>query len=292
MVILVVALSAVSLLLFFKLWILKSGLKELKEEYVRIENDHTNTLIGISSLDADLCALADTLNKTHNKVQEKYHQYAQGDMEMKNTITGVTHDLRTPLTAICGYIDLLKNDELSLEERKKYLEIIENRAAFMKELTEELFEFSKALCKEQEELPLEEVFLNQMMEDVLMEYYGVLSKASIEPVVEITEKRIIRKLNPHALERILSNMISNSIKYSRGDLRISLDANGIISFSNFAPEMSQLDVNRLFDRYYTVQTGRASTGLGLSIVKSFVKRMDGNIEAEYKNDYLTIRIWF
>lgn len=292
MVIALIISLLIGIFLLIRLLILKAGIRELNREYIRTEQLNTNALIGISSRDADLRGLTESLNKTHKEVREKYNLYVQGDVELKQTITNVTHDLRTPLTAICGYLELLKTTDLSFEESKKYLSIIENRAKYMKDLTEELFEFSKTLGNQKEDLELEPIFINQLLEDSIMEYYGAFVDYGLEPEVSITENRIVRSLNRHAMERIIANLISNSLKYSKGDLKIALTDAGVIEFRDFAPELSSVDANRLFDRFYTVQTGKNSTGLGLSIVKAFVNQMGGTIEGAYENGYFIIRIQF
>lgn len=296
------------LILLLKIIILKKNIRKIGQEFTERNKLNTNAKIGVSSRDADLRGLADQLNKTLESFREKYHLYSQGDMEVKRTITNVSHDLRTPLTAICGYLALIKKksvtefsefeatgQELSYltEDVKQYLDIIENRALYMKSLTEELFEFSGIMGNEENKpLELENIFLNQVLEDCIMDYYGALSEAGIEPEVEITEEKIVRSLNRQAIDRVFSNLMSNSIKYSKGDLKIKLTDDGVITFSNYAPQISSVDAKRLFDRFYTVETGKASTGLGLSIAKALVNQMNGTIEAEYENDYLIFRIRF
>ena len=98
----------------------------------------------------------------------------------------------------------------------------------------------------------------------------------------------MRKLDAAALRRIFDNILSNAAKYSSGDLAVSLLADGSVTFSNRAPALSRVQTERLFDRFYTVETARSSTGLGLSIAKLLTERMGGTITAEYKNERLCI----
>lgn len=283
--------------LIIKIISMKLTIREIRREFIDRDQLNTNIKIGISSRDADMRGLTDDLNKTLEKVREKYHLYAQGDMKVKRTITNVSHDLRTPLTAICGYLGLIRQKNFSqaeqLEEIKSYLSIIENRSLYMKGLTEELFEFSGVIGNEEDkQLETEDIFLNKALEDSIMDYYGALSKNGIEPQVEITEEKIIRKINKQAVERIFANLMSNALKYSNGDLKIALNDDGIITFSNYAPDLSSVDVTRLFDRFYTVETGKTSTGLGLAIVKMLVDQMSGTVTAAQEDGYLVIKISF
>ncbi|MBR4760856.1 MAG: sensor histidine kinase, partial [Lachnospiraceae bacterium] len=115
----------------------------------------------------------------------------------------------------------------------------------------------------------------------------------IMPVLEITEKRVVRMLYPSYVERIITNLLSNAIKYSDGDLEISLSEDGKLRVANSAKELSNVDVNKLFDRFFTVENARNnSTGLGLSIVKLFAARMDCGLGAKYENGKLVIEIQF
>ena len=102
----------------------------------------------------------------------------------------------------------------------------------------------------------------------------------------------MRRVNGAQMERVFSNLISNALKYSDGDLRIAMTDEGIITFSNRAKALDKLHVEKLFDRFYTVESARNSTGLGLSIARKFVEENDGVITAEYDDDRLTITIEF
>ena len=161
----------------------------------------------------------------------------------------------------------------------------------MKQLTEELFRYS-VVISEASESKKEAVTVNSILEDCIMGYYAALCEKGIEPSVRITEKKIIRELDRADLSRVFSNLISNALKYSDGDLNITLDDNGTITFSNTASTLDGIDVGRLFDRFYTVEAARSSTGLGLSIARSLVEKMNGTISAGYSDNVLSISIVF
>ena len=177
------------------------------------------------------------------------------------------------------------------EKKAKYINIMKDRAELMKQLTEELFRYSVVLSDDNK-METEDVFLNQVLAESISSFYPELSGRGIVPEITITQKRIIRKLNKEALQRVFSNIINNAVKYSDGDLKITLYENGDIEFSNTAKEISAVEVERLFDRFYTVEAAHHSTGLGLSIAKTLVGRMGGIIKAEYKADKLIIKISF
>ena len=279
-----------ALVLLIKIILMKKAAREIREKLSEKLNSDTNTLIDISSNDKDMRALAADLNTQLVILRSKQLRFTQGDTELKNAITNISHDLRTPLTAICGYLDIIKKEEKS-EKLAGYLDIIEDRAALMKKLTEELFMYS-VIISDNEEHYTEEVTVNSVLEDSIMGYYAALCERGIEPSVHITEKPIVRNLNRADLARVFANLIGNALKYSDGDLNISLDDNGMITFSNTASALDGIDVGRLFERFYTVESARNSTGLGLSIARSLVERMGGTIAAEYSMNVLCIKIDF
>ena len=279
--------------LILKIAILKGSIRQIRREFKERDELNSSAKIGISFRDADLCGLTDDLNKTLEKMRKKYNLYVQGDSEVKQTIGNASHDLRTPLTAIIGYLELAKGKMQAGEDITSYLDIIENRARYMKELTDELFEFSVVIGdNNREELQTEEIEINRVLEDSIIDYYSVLSENGIEPLVEITEEPVVRSLNRHALERIFANLLSNAVKYSQGDLKITLAGSGEITFENYAPEITEIQVQQLFDRFYTVRTGRNSTGLGLAIARNLVTQLNGTIAAKRIEKNLVIRISF
>lgn len=279
-----------ALVLLVRIILMKKAAREIRENLPEKMNADTNTLIDISSRDKDMRALAADLNKQLAALRENQLRYTRGDLELKTAITGISHDLRTPLTAICGYLDLLEREELS-EKSRKYLATVRERTAAMTALTEELFKYS-VIISESEDYQTEEVVLNSVLEDSIMGFYAALCEKGIEPTVRITEKQIVRKLNRADLSRIFGNIMSNALKYSDGDLRILLDEDGVICFENTASALDGIDVQRLFDRFYTVETARTGTGLGLSIARTLAEKMGGTISADYSDNVLCIRVCF
>lgn len=278
------------ILLIIKIVILKKSAREIKDLFYKKMNHDTNTLINISSHDHDMCELADSINVQLKEFYQKRQHYEQGDLELKEAITNISHDLRTPLTSIYGYLKLIKREECS-DTIKSYIHVIENRTLALKELTEELFKYT-VISSDNEEMKLEDVVINGILEESISSYYAVLKQQKIEPVISIPEKKVIRKLNANALSRVFSNIISNAVKYSDGDFDITLSEDGEIIFSNHASGLNETQVGKLFNRFYTVNNARKSTGLGLSIAKMLTEEMGGTIAAYYDNGIICIRIRF
>lgn len=283
------ALILINLLLAGKIYYLHRSSLEILDRMEDILSSDTNTLIDISSRDPYLCQLASELNVQLRLLRRQRQKYLGGDQELKEAVTNISHDLRTPLTAICGYMDLLRQENTS-ETVRRYLALIENRTQAMKELTEELFRYSVILSSQ--DLELEPVHLNGSLEESIAAFYGALSARGIRPEIHMTGKRLERKLNREALSRVFSNILNNALKYSDGDLTVQLTDSGEISFSNHAAALDPVAVGKLFDRFFTVEAGRNSGGLGLAIAKALVEQMGGVISADYSGEILTIRMAF
>lgn len=274
--------------LVIKIYCLESDIKEIIGDFEEKLLADTNTLISISSRDKNIRNLAASINGQLKVLRKLQLKYQNGDEELKAAVTNISHDLRTPLTAICGYMDLLEKEEKS-ENVSRYLSLIENRIDAMKQLTEEMFRYSVILSTE--DMELEMVHINAVLEESIAGFYGALKERGIEPVISITEQRIERCGNKAALSRVFSNILNNALKYSDGDLEISLQDDGTILFSNTATALNEVHVGKLFDRFYTVENARNSNGLGLSIAKTLIEQMNGEIEAKYVGERLVIAIF-
>lgn len=282
-------LTAGIVILLIKTYFMKKSAREIKEKIAERMSADTNTLIDISSSDRDMRALAESLNVQLQQLRREKLRCQQGDTELKEAVTNISHDLRTPLTAISGYIDLLEKEKTS-DTVRKYITQIVNRTDAMKQLTEELFRYS--IVASVREMNMQPICLNSVLEESIASYYGAIVQHGITPNVKISSTRVERTLDKSALMRIFGNIISNTLKYSDGDLSVKLTENGVITFSNTAKNLDAVMVGRLFDRFYTVETAKNSTGLGLSIAKLFTEQMGGTIKAEYVNERLVITIYF
>lgn len=281
-------LCVIIIALCVKIYLMKKSAKEISDAFAdRLKTD-TNTLIDISSRDKDMLYLADSINKQLRILRKEHLQYHQGNTELKTAITNISHDIRTPLTAIYGYLDMIQKTD-DPEKQARYISIMKDRAELMKQLTEELFRYS-VIVSDESDMQSEEVFVNQVLAESVSSFYPALSDKGITPHIIMTEQRILRNVNKAALSRVFANLLNNAVKYSGGDLEITLSDMGEITFSNTAKELSAVEVEQLFDRFYTVEAAHHSTGLGLSIARTLVERMGGTITAEYDNERLIIKI--
>ena len=287
--ILCAVLSIAVIILVLKIYTVQRALKEISTQLGEHLSADTNKLLTVSFGDKHIRRLAAALNEDLKVLRSQRRKYMQGDQELKEAVTNISHDLRTPLTAISGYLELLKQEEKS-EAVAGYLSFIENRTETMKSLTEELFRYAVALSAGK--MKLEPLDIRSVLEESLLDFHGEMTKKGISPSLSITEHPVIRRLNRPALSRIFSNILQNALKYSDGDLSVTLSETGEILFCNAASSLDQVQVKKLFHRFFTVENARNSTGLGLSIAKMLAEEMQGNIAAEYQNGKLRIRVSF
>ena len=266
----ILLLVLIIMILLLKLYLIRLSLKEISTSLNKRIKGENNRLLGVSSRDSKVRELAVVLNEQLSLLRAERQRFQQGDLELKEAVTNISHDLRTPLTVTCGYVELLKGENLP-EKAVRYLQIIENRCNVMRQLMEELFRYSIITSAPKEDM--EFLAMNDVLEESLAAYYHVFTAKGIVPEIHIPETPVARCLSRAALGRVFENILNNVLKYSDGDLEINMDHTGVITFSNSAAALDSVKAGRLTDRYFTVGNGSHSTGLGLSIAKALTEQM-------------------
>lgn len=274
--------------IIIKIYLIKNSIREIRKNLNKILNSDTNNLLTISSGDKDIIGLTNDLNIELQKLRKLRLQYENGNQELKKSITNISHDMRTPLTAINGYVELIKESEKN-DKQEKYIKIVERKTKDLIELTEQLFDFSKTMDIGMK-INKEKCCINELLEETIANYYIIFKEKNIEPQIEITANRIYKIIDRNTIVRVFENILSNIIKYSSGNCKIILNEDGKIIFSNKATSLDATSVKKIFNRYYTVENAKKSTGLGLSIAKQLVELNEGNIVARYEQGYLIIEI--
>ncbi len=262
---------------------LKKLNREGKIEKLRLSLPNKN----IENLVVEINTLIDDKRKIENIYKEK-------DMELREAIANMSHDLRTPLTSIMGYVYLLNDDKLDKEERKEYLKIIEKRSLVLNDLITNFYGLSR-IQADQYEIKFEPVNLELVLGEIIAAFYETLDYKFGEPEINIEEGLGPVLGDKQALNRIFTNLIENIIKHGEGEVKISLKKKNkyiVIEFSNKAEELESKDVNRIFEKFFTkdrMRTGQ-NTGLGLAIVKLLVEKQGQKIEAKKVGNRLVINI--
>lgn len=288
LLIITIILFLICIFLAVKLYVIKQSIKEIEKSFSKILRTDSNNIIAISSSDKDIKNLTVNLNNNLSELRGQKLQYKNGNQELKKIITNISHDLRTPLTAIKGYVDLIEQEKLS-NNQKKYLKVIQKKSNELTELTGQLFEYTK-LMDIDVKIKKEECCINEILEETLVSYYSIFKEQDIIPNISICSTKVYKIVNKISIIRVFENILSNVIKYSNGDLKVEMQENGTITFSNKATSLDETTVQKIFDRYFSVENAKESTGIGLSIAKQLVELNNGSIKAEYVNGYLIIEI--
>lgn len=288
LLIITIILFLICIFLAVKLYVIKQSIKEIEKSFSKILRTDTNNIIAISSSDKDIKNLTINLNNNLSELRGQKLQYKNGNQELKKIITNISHDLRTPLTAIKGYVDLIEQEKLS-NNQKKYLKVIQKKSNELTELTGQLFEYTK-LMDIDVKIKKEECCINEILEETLVSYYSIFKEQNIIPNISICSTKVYKIVNKISIIRVFENILSNVVKYSNGDLKVEMQENGTITFSNKATSLDETTVQKIFDRYFSVENAKESTGIGLSIAKQLIELNNGSIKAEYVNGYLIIEI--
>ncbi len=290
LLIIVIALLCICILLILKIYFLRKTIKEIDRSFDYILKSNTNNIISVTSEDKYLKQLATILNQKLKDLRIKQIQYENGNQELKHFITDISHDLRTPLTAINGYIELLREEPLN-EKQKEYVKIINNKTNELTALTEQLRDLSIGIDSDRR-IKKELCSINDILEETIASYYNLFKEKNIIPNINICEKKIYKNVDKNMIIRVFENLISNIIKYSDSNCNISLQEDGKIYFINKSNKLDITTVRKIFDRYYTVEDMKKYSGLGLSIAKQLVEMNGGIINAQYIKGKLYIEILF
>lgn len=250
-----------------------------------------NKKLRISLSNKQIEKLADIINEKKHLEQKTNIQIIQEKEQLKHSIANISHDLRTPLTSIQGYLTLLKDCE-DKEEQEHYFSVIQAKTDYLTELVQIFYDLS-LIESDDYILGIEKIDVNRIVTDCLISKYNELKELS--PTIKIENAPVWITGNAVACKRIIDNLVTNAIRYSNDYIEIVMDADGIFTVKNTTSELKNIDVNILFQKFYTVDTSRSNgnTGLGLYIVKELLNKIEGGIkEISYKNNILTVSVYF
>ena len=226
--------------------------------------------------------------------QQERADYRRKEQQLRRQIANVSHDLRTPLTSILGYLQLLEQEDLSPEKREEYFQIVEGRARTLQSFIASFYDLSRI---EGGELPLERelVDLGRTLSDQLAAAYEQIEEAGLEMEVDVADGLPPVWADSGAVTRVFSNLLTNALRHGTGALSVKLYREGgciVSAFSNQAEGITAEDVDHVFERFYTadkMRTGQ-STGLGLAIVKALAERMGHTAAARWEDGWFTVLV--
>lgn len=287
--ILLAAAAGIALYYGIRYTLLKHGIREINEELNdMVDNLKENRILKQPSPQPEMEALLTSLNQVLDQIRKERISYEKREQEFQRQLEDISHDLRTPLTAIQGYLKLIDQDGLDSEE-KEYLEVIRRRSANLQNLINQFYEFSTLLSGNYK-IVLRETDLGRICREQLLGYYRQLEEAGIRVQVRIPEKPVFIQADENALSRIIGNLMQNAVRYAKHrleieitEIRISETAKEtILICANDTDDMREKDVRQIFERFYTGDRARSQggTGLGMAISRHLAEQMGGSMTVE------------
>ncbi|CAH1209146.1 Sensor histidine kinase RcsC [Paenibacillus plantiphilus] len=288
----IVILSVIAVVfLLTRLLLIRREMRRITAQLKQYNDHKTEKKIHLTFYEKGLESLAAEINRHSELLVQANAGRRRTEDELKQAVAGMSHDIRTPLTSIFGYIQLLESDRVTEAEKLEYVAIIKSRTKRLQVLLNDFFELS-VIESVDYAMKLERLKLNITVTEVLVNYYDLFSERNIEPVISIPEEDIVLIADDSAVKRVVENLIINAINHSSGPISITLSrlpSGGSLTISNEANHLKSEHVELMFNRFYTAdltRTGNRGTGLGLSIARSLMHRMNGKLTASLQDGHL------
>ena len=295
MYIIIGILAGIIILQSIIMWKYQRQVKDICRQLAFLMKHDSNMLIHREFGLGGIGMLSDRLNDLLELRRKEKRYYQEKETLIADTYTNLSHDIRTPLTSLDGYFQLMEACE-NVEEQRRYLNIIHERIHSLNEMLEELFMFTK-LKNESYHLELTSCCINRILKETVFSYYDDWVRREIQPDIQITEEQLYIDGNKQGLSRIIQNVIKNGLDHGEKKIRIVLKREqnqAVLRISNQVTASEQIDIEHVFDRFYKADAARSktSTGLGLSIAREFVRRMNGEIGAKIEENEFIVEMRF
>lgn len=288
-----IIIGLVLFIIFFFIFTRKSiyYLEEINLGLKRIAEGDLDTKIPIRT-ENELGQLAKNINSMSKHLKRSIEEERNAEKSKNELITNVSHDLRTPLTSIIGYLGLISNDEYKDElSLRYYVDIAYNKSLELKKLIDELFEFTK-ISYGGLKLNLERIDIGQLIEQLAEEFIPILNDAGMECRIVPYSEKLYTMADGNLLVRVFENLFSNAIRYGKEGKYVDIELVGdkdsiIINTINYGEGISKIDLPNIFERFYKIDKSRSTdsggTGLGLAIAKNIIELHKGDITVYSQN---------
>ena len=295
MYIIIGILAGIIILQSIIMWKYQRQVKDICRQLAFLMKHDSNMLIHREFGLGGIGMLSDRLNDLLELRRKEKQYYQEKETLIADTYTNLSHDIRTPLTSLDGHFQLMEACE-NVEEQRRYLNIIHERIHSLNEMLEELFMFTK-LKNESYRLELTSCCINRILKETVFSYYDEWVRREIQPDIQITEEQLYIDGNKQGLSRIIQNVIKNGLDHGEKKIRIVLKREqnqAVLRISNQVIASEKIDIEHVFDRFYKADAARSktSTGLGLSIAREFVRRMNGEIGAKIEENEFIVEMSF
>ncbi|WP_270301474.1 sensor histidine kinase [Terrisporobacter petrolearius] len=297
MVFMVIVLFFTSVYLSARFFLLSNNMREAKDNLKEISKDiERNRRLTLSSPNKDMENLLVEINNYLEITQMEKIKNVRREQELRKEIENISHDLRTPLTSILGYIDLMKDEEIGNEEKYEYISIVEKKSRALKNLIQDFYDLSR-LETDEYKIEIKNIDIHKELMEQLLIFYNDFDKKNIDVELNLGDKEIIIQGDLKIIERIFINLIQNAAKYTKDTFKVCIKEskdNVDIIFSNNVENLEKISVEKLFNRFYMKDESRnnQSSGLGLTITKLLVEKINGSIKAEINDNFIHFIITF
>lgn len=278
-----------------KFWLYRRQIKSICTQMRFLNENDTNMMISTQLSDPEILKLEEEINEWNSEYMEIIRTCRRKEQTQRENFTNLSHDIRTPLTSLDGYFQMLKECD-NETDKKRYEQMIEGRIAQLRDMLEEIFTYTK-LQNEDYEMEQQQEDVGQIVYETIFSFYEVFQEQNITPQISFVEKPVYVNCNKVAMSRILHNIIKNA--WIHGEKTILLQTiweNQEFSFicKNQMRKGQQVEIEQIFDRFYKADTARnnISTGLGLAIARELTWKMGGRIQAQIQGEWFEIKITF
>ncbi|WP_236939287.1 sensor histidine kinase [Evansella clarkii] len=260
-----------------------------------IKNFGTNELVRTNSHSKSIALFISKINQLIHLFKQDQQLTQRKERELKEEITNISHDLRTPLTSIKGFSELLTDPSLSKEEKQEYVAIIQKKIDNLTMMVDAFYELSQ-LESSDKPFHMEKLFLNQIVVDAMLIFYDDFEKRQL--TVEIDEGSLPPIMaDEKATNRIVANLIQNALRYAKSKVAITFSEEEEyvrLRVANDVDEFDRTELHRIFDRTFRLDTSRTGgeLGLGLHIVQQLINKQDGKVEADVHENEFRIDVSF
>ena len=271
---LVIVLAAAAVIMLLRLIFYRKQVSHIIKELLFLNAEESNLLLTSAYPIGKTKELIDVMNEAIEEFRQTQRRLEKANRSYRESITGISHDIRTPLTSVKGYLQMQQSADVPEEKRQEYLRIVERRLEELGEILNQLFEYAR-----------------------ISMFYEDFSGKGLEPQVFLPGEAVFIWADSHAFSRILENLIKNALVHGKGNYRLSLSPQGgyaVITIANGTDQIEEKDLEQVFERFYTTDQSRCrrTTGLGLAIAKEFTERMGGSIRASLQQEDFAVEVRF
>ena len=269
-----------------RLLLLKRAVRQAAGELREITRDlEENRVVKLAVPQKALEELLAEINRNLTEIRKVKIRYGKKERELLNQIENISHDLRTPLTAIIGFLELIDRDSLGFEDRES-LEVVKKKSLALKKLTAQFYDLSR-LTAQDYQLKLRKIDIGRILRETAIDSYQELKLKNLDVSVDIPDIPVFVRGDEDALERIFQNLLQNAGRYAESvfSVRLTVEQDQVlVCMENDTDKLDRLEAETLFERFYTGDSARkqGSTGLGLPIAKHLAEAMEGRLYARLK----------